>query len=230
MLNRLLDGLTSVGFVPHGHCMLWQPGLIALHVVSDLTIAAAYLTIPVAIWRVLRVRCDSDYRWVGVLFAAFIALCALTHVFGLLTLWFSVDTAEGMVKASCALVSALTALRAWQLVPAARAISGPEQMREKNRALVEEVERRRRAEDEARKAQAILRTTNLALESRVEQRTAERTHANEELERFAYVASHDLRAPLRALMTLPEWLRETLTGRYGGVHPDLEEDLGEMEG
>ena len=34
-MKEFLEKLFSSSFMPHGHCYLWNPGLIWLHVVSD---------------------------------------------------------------------------------------------------------------------------------------------------------------------------------------------------
>lgn len=49
-------------------------------------------------------------------------------------------------------------------------------------------------------AQQELAVLNQGLELRVAERTAELTQANEEIQRFAYIVSHDLRAPLVNVM------------------------------
>ncbi|MBC7585293.1 MAG: CHASE3 domain-containing protein, partial [Tardiphaga sp.] len=54
------------------------------------------------------------------------------------------------------------------------------------------VQRSSRARDDA---EAQLRENNLNLETTVQERTADLIEANEEIQRFAYIVSHDLRSP-----------------------------------
>jgi signal transduction histidine kinase/ActR/RegA family two-component response regulator len=142
-LERLLD---SSMFSPHGICLLWEPELIWLHVVSDAVIAASYFSIPFALAIVVSKRRDFQFGWIGWSFAAFIMACGLTHVFSIYTLWVPVYGIEGIVKAITALASIVTAAILWPLIPKIIAIPSSAQLRQAYVALEEEGKQRRGAE------------------------------------------------------------------------------------
>lgn len=79
---------------------------------------------------------------------------------------------------------------------------------EKNAALQTEMTERGRAED-------ALRLLNDELEQRVSQRTADIEAINKELKEFAHVVSHDLKAPLRGICQLAQWLRQDYAETLG---------------
>lgn len=77
------------------------------------------------------------------------------------------------------------------------------QLVELNAELNSEIKERLHAERELQKL-------NETLEHRVSIRTAEAERHVKELEQFAYVTSHDLKAPLRGIANLASWLEEDL--------------------
>jgi light-regulated signal transduction histidine kinase (bacteriophytochrome) len=63
---------------------------------------------------------------------------------------------------------------------------------------------------------AVHEQTSLEQAERLERSLKEVEHSNRELDQFAYVASHDLKAPLRGIANLAQWIEEDLGSAVSG--------------
>ena len=162
-LDRLFS---STGFMPHGMCYQWQPGILALHVISDSLISLAYLSIPFTLLYFVRRRKDLQFSWMFVCFAVFIVACGMTHAMEIWTVWEPVYWLSGAVKAVTAVASVPTAILLARLIPTALRLPSPAALQRVNSLLELEVAERKRAESEVRHA-------NDLLETRVAERTRE---------------------------------------------------------
>jgi len=194
-----MNWLDHSSLMPHSFCFVGRKDLIMLHVLSDLTIAMAYFMIPVTLLYFLRRYPNRiSFNWAIALFAAFITLCGLTHVFGMITIWSPVYYLEGWIKALTAVVSLATALSIIPLLPKLLSMRSAEDLQESNDNLHEEILLRESAEKNLRKS------------------LADQKRAAAELEQFAYITSHDLQAPLRNISGFSRLLSQRYKAKLDG--------------
>jgi signal transduction histidine kinase len=82
------------------------------------------------------------------------------------------------------------------------------QLTTQNARLSREVAAHQATVQALRQSETHLQTLNATLEQRVQERTAALEERNAELDQFAYISSHDLKAPLRAIRQLTTWITE----------------------
>jgi signal transduction histidine kinase len=143
-MSEFLKILASESFIPHGHCYLWQPGLVWLHILSDGLIALAYYSIPTALLYFVRKRQDLPFNRLVLLFGAFIIACGTTHLMEIWTLWHPIYWLAGLLKALTAIVSLYTAFELVILMP--QVIAFPS-LAATNKKLAREVGERKSAEE-----------------------------------------------------------------------------------
>ncbi len=120
----MLDALFSSDFIPHGHCFLWNPGIVWTQVVSNGTIALSYVAISSTLaYLVYQLREAIPYRGMYLAFGAFIVLCGITHMSDVLVIWKPAYWLDSAIRIATAVVSAATAAMLPSLVPNAAALA-----------------------------------------------------------------------------------------------------------
>ncbi|MBI4661941.1 MAG: PAS domain S-box protein [Verrucomicrobia bacterium] len=204
-MEFLRNLFSSDGFMPHGHCYLWNPGVVWLHIASDALIALAYFSIPVTLGYFVVKRKDLAFHWMFLCFAVFIAACGTTHVMEIWSIYHPTYWLSGSIKALTALASVPTAILLAQLVPQALALPSPSQLKKTNETLEKEIAVRTQAESALAQSVRELDAKNNQLIA------AERTKS----EFFANV-SHELRTPLTLILAPLESLLEKPDAAWSG--------------
>lgn len=202
------------GFMPHGTCYLWSPGLIGLHVASDSLISLSYLSIPITLVHFTRKRRDIPFSWVFLCFGVFIVACGATHFMEIWTIWFPSYWLAGGLKALTAVVSVATALLLIQATPRVLALPGTQWLIALNQKLTTEIAQRTHVESR-------LRRLSEELEQRVAERTIDLLATNQSLReselRYRTLVEH---AP-EAIVVL-----DLSTGRFTDANPNAEQLFG----
>ncbi|MBD1871852.1 response regulator, partial [Nodosilinea sp. FACHB-131] len=126
------------GFIPHGHCYLWKPGLVWLHLLSDLLIGLAYVAISGTLaYLVYKTRREIPFHWMFLAFGSFIVACGSTHFMAVWTLWHPTYWLSGALKVVTAIASVTTAIILPFLVPQALALVESAKLSEERRSHLE---------------------------------------------------------------------------------------------
>jgi len=156
MVEFLSSFLASSSFIPHGHCYLWNPGLVWLNIISDSLIALAYYCIPITLGRFVQKYRDLPYVRVFLLFIAFIIACGTTHIMDVWTLWYPTYWLSGFLKALTALISVYTVIALIEIIPQALTLPSLAQLEAANYQLLAEVLERRLIEEELYSSKQML--------------------------------------------------------------------------
>jgi signal transduction histidine kinase len=157
-----------------------EPYLGWIHIAADILTWFAYAAIPCVLAYFIVQRRDVAFPGVFWLFCGFIVSCGLVHLTEAIMFWMPVYRLSAVLKVVTAIISTVTVVALIRVLPQALRLP----------ALAS-------INAQLSTSQAELKTYAAKLE-----------RSNSDLSDFAYIASHDLKSPLRGIGQLASWVEE----------------------
>ena len=125
-MNNLKDWILGVhDFPARWTCGHWTPLHGWIHIISDLLVWGAYMTIPIILLYFLSKRKDLPFPRILWLFAIFIAACGTGHLLEAIIYWVPIYRIAAINKALTAAVSWGTVFALIPIVPFALSLKSP---------------------------------------------------------------------------------------------------------
>jgi chemotaxis family two-component system sensor kinase Cph1 len=164
-----------------------------LYILSSLAIAAAYFSIPVILYIVIRRSANKlPFQKVFWLFILFILACGFTHVFDALMFWFPVYRVSAVVLFLTAVVSWAALLGLFKVMPAALTLKSPLTL---ERIIFERTEELGRSNEYLKKINTQLERSKNESQLVIRQK-----------DEFLSIASHELKTPVTSLKAITQIL------------------------
>ena len=141
MSNYIFKLFDTSDFPARWHCGHWTSFHGWVHIISDLGIFLAYMSIPVILVYFSRLKKDIPFPKIFYLFAAFIFFCGATHLNEAIIFWYPIYRWAGLIKACTAVVSLSTVAVLIPIIPEALSLKTPGE-------LEREIDKRKETEKE----------------------------------------------------------------------------------
>jgi chemotaxis family two-component system sensor kinase Cph1 len=197
-MDQVLDFITNIfgteSWPARWFCGTWSDFHGWLYIIASLMIWAAYFAIPLSLMYLISKKKDTlPFQRIFWLFIIFILSCGLTHLVDAVIFWYPAYRLSALVLLFTAIVSWITVIGIFKVVPAALTLKSPQQLEQ---IVAERTEQ--------------LETSNDNL-----------IRLNKDMDNFIYSASHDLKSPVNNIEGLIQLLKSELESTNNKIVNDL---------